>query len=83
MQLTSLNSKREVLTKIKRIEVKVSLAKLQKKSRYWYIYIYIYISKVQPIKHERENAMTSSLMTNLTRHKNLSFLQFYYYWNHI
>jgi hypothetical protein len=79
MQLTSLNSKREVLTKIKRTEVKVSLAKLQKKSRYWYIYI----SKVQPIKHERENAMTSSLMTNLTRHKNLSFLQFYYYWNHI
>jgi hypothetical protein len=40
MQLTSLNSKREVLTKIKRTEVKVSLAKLQKKSRYWYIYIY-------------------------------------------
>jgi hypothetical protein len=79
MQLTSLNSKREMLTKIKRTEVKVSLAKLQKKSRYWYIYI----SKVQPIKHERENAMTSSLMTNLTRHKNLSFLQFYYYWNHI
>jgi|GEM_PF-2146776 len=39
MQLTSLNSKREVLTKIKRTEVKVSLAKLQKKSRYWYIYI--------------------------------------------
>lgn len=38
MQLTSLNSKREVLTKIKRTEVKVSLAKLQKKSRYWYIY---------------------------------------------
>ena len=30
MQLTPLKSKREVLTKTKRIEVKVSLAKLQK-----------------------------------------------------